>query len=253
MSLLDAPSRAHAPALKRFTASLRAGGDESRAVLLNLLEEDRMRASDRAAFQAKLATSKRRAWKDRFTDAAGSFPRLLPLATPRPPAVRGAWYTHVTLRSLLKHGYVAPVHTGSLPPRRVALVRPLGRARNGMNFSTWISSTTGPVADDVRDTLGLWFIGRDEELYRVRFGVETAPLRALYKPTALDAGWYPAWRLPHASHLDPWGMTRHLQTDAHGAPELLALPHFADERVASHVGLLRTAPPRGFLAARPLP
>jgi hypothetical protein len=57
MSLLDAPSRAHAPALKRFEANLRASGEEAHAVLRNLLEEDRVHTSDRAAFQARLATS----------------------------------------------------------------------------------------------------------------------------------------------------------------------------------------------------
>jgi hypothetical protein len=259
MSLLDGPIPAHAPVLKRFEAnfrkeSRRAGGEEVGAVLLNLIEEDRVHPGGRATFQAKLATSKRRAWKDRFKEAVGSLPRHLPLPTPRPPAVCGTWwYTHLTLKALQSKGYLSRALTAARPPRRVPLARLLGRAATGEEHATWITNATSANADDLRDRLGLGFIGQGEELYRVRFAVESAPGRILYIPTALDAGWYPAWRRPHPSHADPWGMTRHLATDLPSAPELLALPDLADEQAARHVGPIRTAPPRGFLASRRLP
>jgi len=253
MSLLDGPAPAHAPALMRVEARLRAGNEEERAVLLNLIEEDRVPDSGRAMFHLKLASSTRRAWRDRLVDATRATPRLLAVATPRPAAIQGAWWTHVPLRSLQKNGYVSLSLKAARPPRRVRLQRPLGRAASGFSFSTWITNKTGTNAEDLRDRLGLWFVARGEELYRIRFGVGTAPSRPLYIPTALDAGWYPAWRRPDPGHVDPWGMTRHLVTDAPSQHELLALPHIADDREAHYVGPILTDPPRGFFGTRRLP
>ena len=83
--------------------------------------------------------------------------------------------------------------------------------------------------------------------------VAMSPGRPLYIPTALDAGWYPAWRRPPPAHAEPWGMTRHLRSDAPSEPELLALPDDADSRLALYVGRVATAPPRDYLRARTLP
>ncbi|WP_437732021.1 family 16 glycoside hydrolase [Sorangium sp. So ce1335] len=68
-----------------------------------------------------------------------------------------------------------------------------------------------------------------------------------------DALIHPAWRRPNSGHNDPWGMTRHLRTDAPSEPELIVLPDAADDREARYVGGIRTAPPRDYLSHRRLP
>jgi hypothetical protein len=253
MSLLDGPDPAHAPAVKRLKARLRAGNEEARAVLLNLIEEDRVPHTARAAFHAALARATHRLARRRFQEATWASPMALPVPTPRPAAIQGTWWHHVTLASLQKFNYFTLAVRPASPPPRLPLARPMGRAQNGANRSLWITTTTGPNADDLRDRLGLGGMMRDDQLYRVRMGVGVAPLRPLYIPTALDAGWYPAWRRPAPSHAAPWGMTRHLQTDAPSEPELLTLPHMADAQEAGYVGRIGTDPPRGYLRARGLP
>lgn len=249
MSLLDAVDPAHAPALKRFAARLRAGGEEERAVLMNLQEEDRVPDGKRAAFQAKLSGSKRRAWKDRFADASQVALRTLSVGAARPTTM---WWHHVTLAQLQRFQFVSFAMKASRPPRRLPLLRPVGRPARGMDRIFWITDATHPSADDIRNHLGLCLIPRGEELYRVRIGASAAG-RPLYVPSALDAGFYPAWRRPNPAHASGWGMTRHLETDACSQPELLAFPDAADERSANHVGPVQTDPPRGYLRARGIP
>jgi len=141
MSLLDDPAPAHAPAVKLFSAHLRTGDEDERAVLLNLQEEDRVPDSRRTAFHAALAGSKRRSWNDRFhKDAAPAAQRALPVPSPRPPTLVGAWWSHITFAGLQKYRYVSlTVHKGSRPPRRLPLARPLGRPEKGADLAFWIT------------------------------------------------------------------------------------------------------------------
>ncbi|WP_437677910.1 hypothetical protein [Sorangium sp. So ce131] len=253
MSLLDSPDPAHASAVKRLRARLRAGNPEARAVLLNLIEEDRVLSGDRAAFHAGLAGSTRRLAKDRFKEAARVAPRTLSVPSPRPPAIKDDWWHHVTLKALRDYGYVSLAIKRSRPPPRIPLARPIGQSAGGAGVSVWVTSSTAPDADDLRDRLGLCTVKSGNHFYRIRIAVRSAPGRPLYIPTALDAGWYPAWRRPGPGHTDPWGMTRHLRTDAPSEPELLVLPDAADAREARYLGEIRTTPPRGYLRKRRLP
>jgi hypothetical protein len=238
--------------MKRFAARLRAGSHAERAVLLNLQEEDRVPDRKKKAFHAALAGSKRRSWEARFKEAAKAAPLALPVPAPRRASIAGAWCTHVGLTTLQKHKYLARSSTkGARPPLRLSLTRPIGRTKEGTDVLFWITNATSKSADEIRDRLGLCFVKRGETLYRI--GVDAARGRPLYIPTALDAGFYPAWRRPASAHTHPWGMTRHLATDAPSEPELLALPDAADDRQAHHVGLVRTDPPDGYLAARGIP
>lgn len=251
MSLLKPAAPAHAPALKRLAATLRAGDEHDRAVELNLQEEDRVPDSRRRAFHAALAGSKRRAWKDRLKEAVPAAQRSLLVPTPRPGGVAGTWWHHVGLASLQKYKYVSlALHKGSRPPPRLRLARPMGRPENGADLPFWITSATSASAEDIRDRLGLCFIFRGEKLYRISIVVSASSLRMLYIPTAVDAGFYPAWRRPEVSHTEPWGMTRHLQTDLASERELLALPDSADAQEAHLVGVIGSDPPRGYLRER---
>ncbi len=126
----------------------------------------------------------------------------------------------------------------------------MGRPARGADRTFWITDASHPDADEARDRLGLCFILRGEELYRIRIDVTVAPARPLYVPIALDAGFYPPWRRPNPGHPSGWGMTRHLQTDAASELELLALPHAGDDLQAQHVGPVLTDPPLGYLHAR---
>lgn len=251
MSLLKPAAPAHVSALKRLADELRAGDEHDRAVEKNLQEEDRVPDSRRTAFHAALAVSTHPTSKECFTDAARAAWRALPLPTPRPSGVTGAWWNHVGLATLQKHNYVSlALHKGSKPPRRLPLKRPIGQADTGEGFSIWITTATSASADDIRDRLGLCFALRGDTLYRISIGIDTAAARPLYVPTAVDAGFYPAWRRPGAGHTEPWGMTRHLETDGPSEPELLALPDSADAMEAHFVGIVGTEPPRGYLRAR---
>ncbi len=250
MSLLDAVDPAHAPPLKRFAATLRAGGAEDRAVLLNLQEEDRVPESRRRAFQAKLVASKKRSWKARFEEAAPEAILALPIPGARPST---SWWHHVTLKQLRKHKYISRSMKKAQSPQRLQLVRPMGRPAQGADRTFWITDTTHASADEIRNRLGLCLIKRGEDLYRVSIGAAATPPRPLYVPSALDAGFYPAWRRPSPAHPAGWGLTRHLATDACSQPELLAFPHAADDLRAHRVGPVLTAPPRGYLRARGIP
>jgi hypothetical protein len=93
---------------------------------------------------------------------------------------------------------------------------------------------------------------KDTELYRIRIVVNTVSRRDLHIPTVLDAGMYTAWRRPDAAHTEPWGMTRHLRTDAPTEAELIALPHVEDTLDATLVGRITMAPSDEYLTMRPL-
>ncbi|XXT17447.1 hypothetical protein WME94_45190 [Sorangium sp. So ce429] len=253
MSLLDSPDPAHAAAVKRLRTRLRTGSTEARAVLLNLIEEDRVPSSERATFHTRLAGSTARRARDRLAEAARVAPRVLSVPSPRPPAIQDDWWHHVTLKQLQAYKYLSRAVKRSRPPPRIALDRPIGETASGAGVSVWITKNTGNDADDLRDRLGLCVMKSGNHLYRIRIAVRSAPSRPLYIPTALDAGWYPAWRRPNSGHNAPWGMTRHLRTDAPSEPELLVLPDAADDREVRYVGEVRTAPPRDYLSNRRLP
>ncbi len=251
MSLLDFPATAHAPAVNLFARRLRAGNEQDRALLLNLQEEDRVPNDKRTAFHAALAGSRRRAWNDRFKDAAPAAQRALPVPVPHPRGIAGTWWHHVKLKDLQRHKFVSlALQRVSRPPPRMPLVRRMGQPASGTDFSFWITSASSANANDIRDRLGLCATERGAQLYRISIGVSRAPTRALFVPSVIDAGFYPAWRHPGASHTDPWGMTRHLETDAVSERELLALPDAADALEAHYVGLVSTDPPHGYLVAR---
>lgn len=248
MPLVDSSQPAHATALKRFVARLSGGDEVERALLLNLQEEDRLPLGAQEAFHAALAGSKRRNWTDRFTDAARQGQRALAVPTPCPGDICGPWWTHVTLTALQKRGYVSLAHPrASRPPRRLPLKQRIG---TGAPFPFWITDFTTHQADDIRDRLGLCHVIRGEQIYKVSIAIAVATSRPLYVPTALDAGFSPAWRHPGAGHTASWGMTRHLETDEASQRELLALPDPADAMAADHVGLVSSDPPRGYLRAR---
>ncbi|KYF49834.1 hypothetical protein BE04_21375 [Sorangium cellulosum] len=217
------------------------------------MEEDRVPSSERSAFHARLTSSTSRLARARLAEAARAAPRVLTVPSPRPPAIQGDWWHHVTLKALQGYKYLSRAVKRSRPPPRVSLARPIGQSASGAGVSVWITRSTGADADDLRHRLGLCTIKSGNHLYRIRMAVSAAPSRPLYIPTALDAGWYPAWRRPDAGHNAPWGLTRHLRTDAPSEPELLVLPDTADAREARYVGEVRTAPPRGYLAKRRLP
>lgn len=251
MPLLEPSTPAHAPALRRFAARLREGDEQDRSLLLNLAEEDRIPDDKRDAFHTALVNSRKRSWKHRFWEAAPAAERALPVPTPRPAEISGTWWHHVPLRALERFRYVSPaLHGVSRPPPRLPLRRPIGRPETGPDRSFWITAATNASADEIRNRLGLCLIIRGEILYRIRIEIDRAPARPLYIPTAVDAGFYPAWRHPGSGHSGACGLTRHLTTDAASERELLALPDDADATVAQHVGRVDTAPPRDYLRAR---
>ena len=253
MPLIEPSLPVHGPALRRFAARLRTGDPHDRALLLNLQEEDRIPDDKRRAFQEALVSSRKRSWKQRFWEAAPIAERALPVPTPRPSEIAGPWWNHVALGALEKYRYVSPaLHRVSRPPRRLPLARPISRPEKGSDRSFWITPTTSPSADDIRDRLGLCLIVRGDILYRIRIEIDAVPDRLLYVPTAIDAGFYPAWRHPGANHTTICGMTRHLGTDVTCERELLALPDDSDALAAEHIGKVGTDPPGGYLRARGL-
>ena len=129
----------------------------------------------------------------------------------------------------------------------------MGRPVSGADRTFWITDTTHADADGIRDSLGLCWMPRGAEIYRVCIRLPRAPTRPLFVPSALDAGFYPAWRRPSPAHPSGWGMTRHLESDLPSHPELLAMPDAADDLEAVHVGAVTTDPPTGYLRARGIP
>lgn len=249
MSLLKPSEPAHATPLKRFAASMRRKGDEERAVLQNLLEEDRVPDDTRHEFQRGMACSRPRSWIRQFCSASGVGACKLPVSQPPHAEITGPWWHHVTLDALQKYGYASKALKGSRPPRRLPLARRIGRPETGADRTFWITNETGNDADDVRDRLGLCRCMRGQQLYRIRIDL-TVARRPLYIPTALDAGFYPAWRRPARSHVEPWGMTRHLGTGEMSERELLALPDDMDASQGQHVGPITSDPPLGHYKAR---
>lgn len=251
MPLMEPSLPAHGPALQRFAATLSAGDEHDRALLLNLKEEDRIPDATCKAFHEALVNSRKRSWKQRFSEAAHVAERALTVPMPRPPEIRGTWWHHVSLGSLERYNYVShALHRVSRPPRRLPLARPIGRPEKGPDRSFWITAATSPRADDIRNRLGLCLVVRGDVLYRIGIEIDGAPARVLYIPTAIDAGFYMAWRHPGVGHKATCGMTRHLETDATCEPELLALPDHTDAREAQHIGTIATDPPREYLRAR---
>lgn len=229
---------------------MRRKGDEERAILQNLREEDRVPGVACAEFQRALCGSRQRLWVERFKAAFGVGARKLPVAVPRPAAITGRWWTHIQYSKLVQYRYVTTASKGAVPPPKVRLERPFGRPERGPDMSFWITNETGDNADDIRDRLGLGHVPRDEWLYRIGVELTSSPDRPLFIPTALDAGYFPAWRRPPASHNDPWGMTRHLKTGKPSQRELLALPDDHDASEGSCVGRVGTQPSKGHLRAR---
>lgn len=251
MPLLDFPATAHAPAVNLFAQRLRAGDEQDRALLMNLQEEDRVSDGRRTAFHAALAGSRQLDRKEQFKEAAPVAQRALPVPVPRPSSVAGTWCHHVGFGALQRYKYVSPaLQRVARPPPRIPLARPIGQREDGSSAPFWITSATSTNADDIRNRLGLCLIISGEHLCRITIGVDRAPGRALFIPSAVDAGFYPAWRHPGPGHTDPWGRTRHLETDAVSERELLTLPDAADDLVADYIGLVSTDPPRGYLVAR---
>ena len=220
-------------------------------MLLNLREEDRVPAGGRTAFQAALAASAQPLAVTRVQEACGAALRTLPVPAPRPAAVSGAWRVYTHLDALLDYGYV----DGSgidldRPPPRLTLRRPYGRAESGSERPFWMTTADGADATDLRDRLGLARYAEGVHVFRISLAIDARPARTLFIPSALDSGAFPAWRRPPAHHTDPWGMTRHLVTDAPTEPELVTFPDEADGRAATHIGPVATPPPRDYLAHR---
>lgn len=251
MSLLETSQPAHGTALGRFARTLKKGDAHDRALLLNLQEEDRLPAARRQAFHDALVNSRRRGWKDRLAEALPVAQRAVQVPLPRPGNISGTWWNHIPFAALEKYHYVSlALHRASRPPPRLRLTRCIGRPKSGADLPVWITDVTSTSADGIRDRLGMCFVLRGEHLYRIRISLDVAPNRALYVPTAIDAGFYPAWRHPGAGHTDTWGLTRNLQSDAAAERELLALPDPADALEADYVGLVATDPPGDYLRAR---
>ena len=139
---------------------------------------------------------------------------------------------------------------GERAPLHVRLKRPIGQRVDGSGGTFWITNATSANANDVRDRLGLCQILRGQKLYRISIGMSPATARQLFVPSAVDAGYYPAWRHPGAGHPHPWGLTRHLDTDVASERELLAFPDAADARKAQYIGPISTDPSRGYLVVR---
>lgn len=251
MSLLESSSPAHRPALRNFATRLRKGGEADRALLQNLQDEDRVPDAVLNNFHDALVKSRRRSWRLRFSEAAPIAERAVPVPTPRPAVIAGAWWNHVELSKLIRFSYISSaLHRGSRPPPRLPLRRLIGLPEDGRDRSLWITPATSASADDIRNRLGLCYVDRGACLYRVRIGIDAAPTRPLYIPTAIDAGFYPAWRHPGCGHSEACGLTRHLETDEPCERELLTLPHSADALEALYVGEVQTAPPRAYLRLR---
>lgn len=254
MSLVDGAEPTCEAAVARLVADLMAGSPEDQAVLLNLREEDRVPDSRRAAFHSELvAVAVTKKAVDRIWDAAQVAFLVLPVPSPRPPALGGTWRTYVTLRALQKYGYVRKVtRPRSPPPRRLRLERPIGRPEAGADLFFWVTPKESADADELRDRLGLGHMADGEELYRIEIPMAASPARPLHIPTALDSRANPRWRRPPSGHKEPWGLTRDLRTDDAAEPELLARPHAGDPLEARHVGRIRRVPSTGYLARRTL-
>lgn len=204
MSLLAAPSTAHAPAVNLFAQQLGAGDASNRALLLNLQEEDRVPSGKRKAFHAALARSRHRDCKAQFKEAALAAQRALPVPVPHPRGIAGTWCHHVGLGDLKRYNYVSSALQRMVrPPPRIPLARRIGQREDGSVDVFWITNHTGANADDIRNRLGLCMTVRGDHLCRINIGVDRVPNRPLFVPTAVDAGFYPAWRHPGPSHTHP--------------------------------------------------
>lgn len=244
MSLIRAIDPTHQQALDALAETLREGGARDGAVLLNLQEEDRVPPAQVAAFQHAIADG----------DGARSAidPACSALARCLPTREDVAWSHHVTLNALVRHGYARPIALDAAQaPPRVRLSRPCGTDAQGRPRALWVTTTRTADATATRDRLGLGHVEAAEVLYRIEVPMRDEPA---FIPTALDAGTYPAWRRPPAATQDPWGLTRHLATDAPTDPELVVVREAAaatrPPEVARHLGAVTTSPSTGYLAHR---
>ena len=108
-------------------------------------------------------------------------------------------------------------------------------------------------ADEIRNRLGL----DDARTYKLgtwlvlmRYDDAKLPGSVCYRPTVLDAGWYPAFRPSPPGPSAP-GWTQHLQTGGQGCEEVIHAPFEANTLDAFElVGPLRTDPPDAYKAVR---
>ena len=108
-------------------------------------------------------------------------------------------------------------------------------------------------ADAIRNRLGLddaRTFQRGTWLVLMRYGDTKVPGSICYRPTVLDAGWYPAFRPSPPGPAAP-GWTQHLETGEQGCEEVIHAPFDANQLDAFElVGPLRTDPPDAYKAVR---
>lgn len=108
-------------------------------------------------------------------------------------------------------------------------------------------------ADEIRNRLGLndaRSFPRGTWLVVLRYRDAQVPNAACYRPTVLDAEWYPAFRPSPPGPPAP-GWTQHLQTGGQGCEEVIHAPLDANQLDAFElIGPLRTDPPDAYKAVR---
>jgi hypothetical protein len=108
-------------------------------------------------------------------------------------------------------------------------------------------------ADEIRNRLGLddaRTFPRGTRLVVMRYREAQVPGSICYRPTVLDAGWYPAFRPSPPGPAAP-GWTQHLQTGGQGCEEVIHAPFEANTLDAFElIGPLGTDPPDAYKAVR---
>jgi hypothetical protein len=108
-------------------------------------------------------------------------------------------------------------------------------------------------ADEIRNRLGLddaRNFPRRTWLVVMRYREAQVPDGTCYRPTVLDAGWYPAFRPSPPGPPAP-GWTQHLQTGGRGCEEVIHAPLDANQLDAFDlIGPLGTDPPDAYKAVR---
>ena len=156
------------------------------------------------------------------TDDVGSrWLGLLPVeATARLPE---RMYSHVPVSDFVRYA----------PPGHIDPANPVRRTRFGSAYKmtsrgpdrrfiwvTFESDGRAPSDDPtaVVQQLGLAHYHNTDYAYRFWLNVDGCEL---YIPTCLDAGLNEAWAPPPVGHVEPWGLTRDLETGDRCKPELL--------------------------------
>lgn len=107
--------------------------------------------------------------------------------------------------------------------------------------------------DEIRNRLGLddaRTFPRGTWLVVMRYGEAQVPDGICYRPTVLDAGWYPAFRPSPPGPPAP-GWTQHLQTGGQGCEEVIHAPLDANRLDAFElIGPLGTDPPDAYKTVR---